>query len=314
MSSTSDTPFFTSAAEPLPALRHHQRFDYRPITDRDAWRWPGGAGLAIYIGFNLEHYAFGEGRGVGIAPPAPDGEPDVLNYAWRDYGNRVGAWRCLELFEQLGLPVGVIANTSILDHCPELLDAFAARGDEIIAHGHTNAERQGQMDAATERALIAACRDRLAERYESAPRGWLSPWISESEATPDLLAEAGFRYELNWAHDDRPTPMRTRAGTLWSVPYPQEVNDIPTISSHRVSMGEFATMIRDQFHELREQSRHQPLVMGIALHPWLVGQPFRLRQLREVLQELAGFGADDGVWWTTPGAIAEHTAHQHRAR
>ncbi|NRB57023.1 MAG: polysaccharide deacetylase family protein [Salinicola sp.] len=284
-------------------LRHHQRFDYRPITDRDDWRWPGDTGLAVYVGLNLEHYAFGEGRGVGIAPPAPAGEPDVLNYAWREYGNRVGAWRCLELFEALNLPVGVIANTAILDHCPALLDAFAERGDEIIAHGHTNAERQGQLGIDEERELIRRCRTRLAERYGQAPEGWLSPWISESESTPDLLREAGFGYSLNWAHDDRPIAMQTTHGDLWSIPYPQELNDIPTMSSHRVSMSEFATMIRDQFHELREQSRHQPLVMGISLHPWLVGQPFRLRQLREVLAELADYREAQGVWWTTPGAI-----------
>lgn len=294
----------------LPSLRHHQRFAYRPITDRDDWHWPGNTDLAVYIGLNLEHYAFGEGRGVGIAPPAPAGEPDVLNYAWREYGNRVGAWRCLELFEALNLPAGVIANTSVLDHCPELLDAFVARGDEIIAHGHTNAERQGQMDEAREQELIRSCRDRLAERYGQAPAGWLSPWISESEATPDLLAGSGFDYELNWAHDDRPIAMSTRAGTLWSIPYPQELNDIPTISTHRVSMEEFTTMIRDQFRELLEQSRRQPLVMGIALHPWLIGQPFRLRQLREVLTELADYREAQGVWWTTPGAIADYASRR----
>ncbi|WFF41585.1 polysaccharide deacetylase [Salinicola endophyticus] len=287
-----------------PLLRHHGRFPYRPITDHDPAHWPGETRLAVYLGFNLEHYAFGEGRGVGIAPPAPEGEPDVLNYAWRDYGNRVGAWRCLALFESLNLPAGVIANTALLDHCPELLEAFAARGDEIIAHGHTNAERQGQLDETAERRLIVACRERLATHLGQAPSGWLSPWISESERTPDLLAEAGFDYLLNWAHDDRPTAMRTTAGTLWSIPYPQEVNDIPTISTHRVSMQEFCTMIRDQFLELLAQSQQQRLVMGIALHPWLVGQPFRLRQLREVLTELAGYREAEGVWWTTPGAIA----------
>ena len=286
-----------------PPLAHHGRFDYRAITDQDTHRWPEGATLAVYIGLNLEHYAFGEGRGVGIAPPAPDGEPAVLNYTWREYGNRVGAWRCLDLFAALSLPVGVIANTSLLDHCPSLLDAFHARGDELIAHGHTNAERQGQMPAAQERALIEQCRARLAERYGKAPAGWLSPWISESRHTPDLLAEAGFSYTLNWAHDDRPTPLKTRNGPLWSVPYPQEINDIPTISTHRVSMAEFCTMIRDQFHELLEQSRHQPLVMGIALHPFIVGQPFRLRQLRALLTELSRNGPAQGVWWTTPGQI-----------
>ncbi|MCM5704437.1 polysaccharide deacetylase family protein [Larsenimonas salina] len=288
----------------LSPLRHHGRFDYRPITQHDAKTWPNGARLAVYIGLNLEHYAFGEGRGVGIAPPAPDGEPDVLNYSWREYGNRVGAWRCLELFDQLNLPAGVIANTSILDHCPALLDAFHARGDEVIAHGHTNAERQGQMTPDDEQALIHACRARLSERYGAPPTGWLSPWISESERTPGFLKEAGFDYTLNWAFDDRPCPMTTEAGPLLSVPYPQEINDIPTISAHRVSMNEFATMIRDQFHELKAQSAEQPLVMGIALHPFIVGQPFRLRVLREVLRELAEHSLEDGVWWTTPGEIA----------
>ncbi|WP_251976224.1 polysaccharide deacetylase family protein [Salinicola avicenniae] len=291
-------------------LNHHERFAYRPIIDRDAWRWPNDTGLAVYVALNLEHFEFGQGRGPGIAPPAPAGEPDVLNYAWREYGNRVGAWRCLELFNALDLAAGVIANTSILDHCPELIDAFIERGDELIAHGHTNAERQGQMTTTAERQLIGATRQRLQVHGGQAVPGWLSPWISESEKTPDLLTEAGFAYTLNWAHDDRPTRMQTDHGPLWSIPYPQELNDIPTISTHRVSMEEFCDMIRDQFHELREQSRHQPLVMGIALHPFLTGQPFRLRRLRAVLTELAGYGTADGVWWTTPGAIAGHVDAQ----
>ncbi|WP_445619739.1 polysaccharide deacetylase family protein [Kushneria sp. Sum13] len=295
---------------PLNHLRHHERFDYRPITDRDDFRWPGGTGLAVYVGVNLEHFAFGEGRGPGIAPPAPEGEPDVLNYAWREYGNRVGAWRFLDMLEALSLPAGVIANTSILDHCPELLEAFVARGHELIGHGHTNAERQGQMSPADEAALIARSRERLAAHFGTPPEGWLSPWISESDRTPDLLQEAGFTYTLNWAHDDRPVAMRTRHGRLLSIPYPQELNDIPTISTHRVSMNEFATMMRDQFFELLEQSRQQPLVMGIALHPWLTGQPFRLRLLRKVLGDLAEYREAEGVWWTTPGAIARHAARQ----
>ncbi|RKQ96958.1 polysaccharide deacetylase [Kushneria sinocarnis] len=291
-----------------PPPRHHGRFDYRPITDRDRWRWPNGAGLAVYIGFNLEHFAFGCGRGAGIAPPAPEGEPDVLNYGWREYGNRVGAWRCLELFDTLGLSVGAIANTAILDHCPALLDAFEARGDEIIAHGHTNAERQGQLARADEQALIESCQQRLTERYGRAPKGWLSPWISESKHTPDLLAGCGFDYTLNWAHDERPGRMATTHGALWSIPYPQELNDIPTIVPHRVSMGEFVTMVHDQCDELLEQARHQPLVMGIALHPYIVGQPFRLRRLRALLDTLAGYRDRGLLWWTTPGAIQRHVA------
>ena len=119
------------------ALPAHGRFAYRAIVDRPDFHWPGGARLAVYLGFNIEHFAFGEGLGANLGPVSPP--PDVLNYSWREYGNRVGAWRCLELFDQLGLPAGVILNTALYDHAPELVDACVARGDEIIGHGHTNA-------------------------------------------------------------------------------------------------------------------------------------------------------------------------------
>jgi allantoinase len=287
---------------PLPG---HGRFDYQPITRRGDYRWPGGAGLAVYIGFNLEHFAFGEGLGAAIGPASP--QPDVLNYSWREYGNRVGAWRCLELFDQLGLPTAALINTALYDHCPELVEAFVARGDELVGHGHSNAERQAALGEAGERELLALCRSRMLEHSGSAPAGWLSPWISESPLTPDLLAETGYRYTLNWCHDDQPVRMRTRCGRgLWAVPYPQELNDIPMIVARQMDAKDFAQMIVDQFEEMLEQSRTQPLVMGIALHPYLVGQPYRLRHLRRALAHIAEARERGGVWFTTPGAIAAH--------
>jgi len=245
--------------------------------------------------------------GASIGPPSP--APDVLNYSWREYGNRVGAWRCLDLFDRLGVPAGAVINTALYDHCPELVAACVRRGDEIIGHGHTNAERQGVLAEADERALIVRCRERIGAESGQLPTGWLSPWISESAWTPDLLAESGYRYTLNWCHDDQPVRLRTRGGGgLWSVPYPQELNDIPMIAARLMDAKDFAQMIVDQFDEMLEQSRQQPLVMGIALHPYLVGQPYRLRHLRRALEHVAG--ARDGavVWWTTPGRICEHMA------
>lgn len=285
-------------------LADHGRFAYRPITRRPALRWPNGAGLAVYIGFNLEHFAFGEGLGAAIGPVSPP--PDVLNHSWREYGNRVGAWRCLELFEQLALPTAAIVNTALYHHCPELVDAFAARGDELVAHGHTNAERQGGFSEPDEAALLADCRATIEHASGRAPAGWLSPWISESARTPDLLAEAGYRYTLNWCHDDQPVAMRTRSGArLWAVPYPQELNDIPMIIARGMDGCDFATMIVDQFDEMRDQARAQALVMGIALHPYIVGQPYRLRHLRRALAHVAAARERDEVWITTPGAVCE---------
>jgi allantoinase len=287
---------------PLP---HHDRFDYKPIHRRPAWRWPGGAGLAVYLGFNLEHFAFGEGLGACLGPASPP--PDVLNYSWREYGNRVGAWRCLELFETLGMPAAAILNTALYDHCPELVAACVARGDELVGHGHTNAERQGGWGEEAEAALMVACRERMARESGQAPTGWLSPWISESRATPDLLAEAGYAYTLNWCHDDQPVAMRTRSGRrLWSVPYPQELNDIPMVVARQMDARDFCDLILDNLEEMLDQSRGTTLVMGIALHPYIVGQPHRLRHLRRVLQRVAAARDAGSAWCTTPGAVAAH--------
>lgn len=286
----------------LPA---HDRFDYRPITRRPDYVWPNGARLAVYLGFNIEHFAFGDGLGANIGPASP--QPDVLNHGWREYGNRVGAWRCLELFDALGLPTGALINTALYDHCPELVQACVARGDELIGHGHSNAERQGVLDEAHERALLVRCRERMQRESGQTPAGWLSPWISETHLTPDLLAETGYGYTLNWCHDDQPVRMRTRGGgSLWSVPYPQELNDIPMIVGRLMDAKDFTAMVIDNFDEMREQSRAQPLVMGLALHPYIVGQPYRLRHLRTALQHLARARDRGEVWFTTPGAIAEH--------
>jgi peptidoglycan/xylan/chitin deacetylase (PgdA/CDA1 family) len=301
MMSAHEVIFKASRVGSMKSLSRHDRFDYSPIGGRPRYAWPNGARLALYIGFNVEHFAFGEGLGARLAPPAAG--VDVLNHSWRDYGNRVGAWRCLDLFESLGLPLAAIVNSAVCDHAPALIDALVARGDEIVGHGHSNAEAQGAMSEDDERALLVGCRERLRRATGSEPAGWLSPWISESALTPDLLAEAGYRYTLDWCHDDQPTELATRAGPLWSIPYPQEVNDIPMIVARAMSGRDFADLIVDHFDEMLEQSEAEPLVMGVALHPYIVGQPHRLRPLRRALRHLAA--ASPKTWWTTPGRVCD---------
>ncbi|MBL8700784.1 MAG: polysaccharide deacetylase family protein [Alphaproteobacteria bacterium] len=285
-------------------LRSHNRYDYVPITQRPVYDWPNGARLAVYVGLNLEHFAFGEGLGAELAPGGP--QPDVLNFAWRDWGNRVGAWRMLELLDRLGWPCSVLLNSAMYDYAPELLAAHRARGDEFVGHGRTNAERQGVLDEAGERALIEEATATIARHEGRSPAGWLGPWISESRVTPDLLQEAGYRYLLDWCMDDQPIWFRTRHGRILAVPYPQELNDIPMIVGRKLGGDDFADMIVDQFDEMLEQAEAQPLVMGIALHPYLVGQPHRLRHLRRALAHVAG--RRERLWLTTAGAIAAHAA------
>jgi peptidoglycan/xylan/chitin deacetylase (PgdA/CDA1 family) len=283
-------------------LPDHGRFPYRSIRELPGPVWPNGKRLAVYLGLNLEHFAFGEGLGAQLAPGGP--QPDVLNYAWRDYGNRVGAWRMLDLFDTLSLPATVLLNSSILDYCPQLADAYAARGDEIAAHGRTNSERQSTLTEAQEQALIDEATARICAHFGRSPRGWLGPWIAQSVRTPDLLREAGYAYLLDWCHDDRPEWLATRSGPILSVPYPQELNDIPAIAIRNTSAATFADMIVDQFDEMLIQSESQSLVMGIALHAYILGQPYRLRHLRRALAHIAG--RREKIWITTAGAIADH--------
>lgn len=284
----------------MSTLPDHGRFPYSAIGDRPHFSWPGGARLACYIAINLEHFAFGEGLGAEFAPK--HGQPDVLNWSWREYGNRVGVWRMLDLLDELGLPCAALVNSTIYDHCPSVPAAFRVRGDEIVAHGRTNAERQGGLDEPAERALIAEATQVLTRAEGRAPRGWLGPWISQGPITPDLLAEAGYDYLLDWAMDDQPVWMATRGGgRILSVPYPQELNDIPALIARQGEAAAFCESVEDGFAEMLDQSARQPLVFAVALHPYLFGQPHRLRRLRIALKAIAH---RPGTWWTTPGAIA----------
>jgi peptidoglycan/xylan/chitin deacetylase (PgdA/CDA1 family) len=290
---------------PIAALPTHGRYAYSPIRGRHTYDWPDGKRLAVYLGVNLEHFAFGTGLGAELAPGGP--QPDVLNFAWRDYGNRVGIWRMMDLFDQLGFPASVLVNSSIYDYCPEVMDALRARGDEVLGHGRTNSERQGTLAESEERELIAQSTAAILKAEGKAPKGWLGPWISESTVTPDLLKESGYTYLLDWCQDDQPIWFKTRdGGRILSLPYPQELNDIPSIVGRKDSASQFADMIIDQFDEMMEQAASGPLVMGIALHPYLVGQPYRLRQLRRALSHIAA--RQDDIWITTAGAIAGHVA------
>lgn len=282
----------------------HGRYHYSAITERPVYDWPGGKRLAVYVAMNLECFSFGEGLGAALAPGGP--EPDVLNYAWRDYGNRVGAFRLATLLQDLGLPVAVLVNSDMYEEAPAAIDAFRAGPHEIVAHGRTNAERQGVLPEAEEAALIAEATQTIARHEGAAPKGWLGPWISQSRVTPDLLAEAGYTYHLDWCHDDQPITMTTRSGDILSVPYPQELNDIPAIVARRQEMDAFAAAIIDTFEVLRAEAATRPLVMGIALHPYIVGWPHRAAALRRALTHMVE-AADPLVWFTTPGAIAKAT-------
>ena len=285
-------------------LSDHGRYDYSPIVERPDYSWPDGKRLAFYIALNVEHFSFGEGMGHTPTEPAPP--PDARNHAWRDYGLRVGVWRIFDMLDDLKLPACQLLNTAVYDYAPQIVARMRERGDEIVGHGRTNSERQADYPEDGEAALIREATEAITREEGTPPGGWMGPWISESRVTPDLLKEAGYTYLMDWPCDDQPFWMRTRSGPILHVPYPVEINDSPAHLNRRHTPSEFCRMLVDQFDEMVELSEKRPLVMGVALHTFVVGQPFRLRQLRAALHHVVHHPEADRVWFTRPGDIAAH--------
>jgi len=284
-------------------LPSHGRFGYSPITERPEFTWPGGKRLAVYVAVCVEHFTYGEGGlGLSYSPSIP--HPNTYNWAWREYGNRVGGWRVLDLLASRDVAPTVLVNSSCYEHCPQLLEAFAGAGAEFVGHGRTNSELQNGLGETAERALIVEVRDTISAAGSGSPQGWMSPGANPSASTEDLLAEEGFTYTLDWPLDDQPTWLSTRGGPLLSVPYPQEVNDVPMVALHHGTGPAFEEMVVDNFDELFDQSAEQCLVYGIVIHTFIIGQPFRLRRFRNALDHM--LARSDDLWITTPGAIAEY--------
>ncbi len=290
--------------ETMRKLPAHGRYEHSSIFSRPAYQWPNGARLAVYFALGLEHYAFGEGMAETLVPGIP--APDVLNTSWREYGNRVGAWRVLKAFEEYGLPLAILLNTAVYDEAPDLMAACRRAGCEIVAHGRSNSEMLAGRDEADETAYIRAVTEDIARAEGQRPYGWASPWIAETLATPDILHEAGYRYLLDWCMDDQPVWMKTRNGRILTVPYSQELNDSSSGIGRQLTGTEFADMIVDQFDEMLRSAADTPQVMSVITHSFIIGQPFRLRALRRAIEHIKK--SADAVWFTQPGAIASHIA------
>ena len=283
----------------LPA---HSRYDYVPIHKRPQYEWPEGARLAVTFCNNIEYFAFGAGLGVDPSgAPAPQSH---RNYAWRDYGNRVGLWHYLDLLDEFGLPGAHNVNSAVLEASPDIVERLNGRGDEFVGHGRTNAEHQDSLWEEDEARLIAECTEVVSRLSGRRPEGWLGPGLAESRVTPDLLKEAGYRYVMDWPVDDQPIWMRTRAGPILSVPYPTELNDLPALVNRRHTGRQFAEMIIDQFDEMLAQSRKYPLVFAVAVHPFIIGQAHRLRAFRDAIRHIVQ--NRDALWITVPGEIARY--------
>jgi peptidoglycan/xylan/chitin deacetylase (PgdA/CDA1 family) len=279
----------------------HGFFDYSPIVSRPHVPLPDGKRLAFWVGLNVEHYQYGQ-QALSLAPFTAQLVPDPLNHGWRDYGPRVGVWRLMELLDRHGIRASAITNAAVFEHYPEIVAAGREREWAWVGHGNDNSSWWVGMGPDDERAAI----ERIAGQFEQAtgarPRGWLGPALTSTAHTNDVLAQLGFSYSLDWANDDQPYRLNVAQGTLLALPYSSEVNDIPAFVLHHHTPEQFAQSVIDQFDQLYEEGERSLRVMGIGLHPFLAGQPFRARALERALAHIA---AHDDVWLATSDEIAD---------
>jgi peptidoglycan/xylan/chitin deacetylase (PgdA/CDA1 family) len=274
-------------------------FDYRPIIDRPPLHWPGGARVAVYVGLNIEHFLL-DRPSTSIWPGTTDLVPDALNYGWRDYGVRVGIWRVIDILDRHAVRASALLNSAAAEHYPQIVKAGVNRGWAWLAHGKTNSILHAGMSPDEERRVLTEIVDTIAAATGQRPRGWMGPGLTETFHTPALLAELGLTYLLDWTNDDQPYPLNVPG--LISVPYSVELNDLGLFGKGTTG-PEFVQIVTDQYEQLRADSEHSGRVMALALHPFVIGQPFRARYLDQALEFLA---AQPDVWLTTSDEIAEH--------
>ena len=266
-------------------------FAYRAIVDAPRVTWPGDARIAVWVIPNIEHFH------MELFANAPD----VRNYSRRDYGNRVGIWRLMDVLARHHIRGTVALNAEVIAHYPRIIEAAIGLGWEFMGHGLTNSTVLTGMDAATERNTIFATRDAI-EATGQKMRGWLGPGLTETWRTLDLLAEAGASYVADWVNDDLPYRMRNG---LHAIPYSIELNDMPLFVNPSISIADFERRMIDAFDVLYDEGEHNGRVLGIALHPFLIGSPHRIRYLDRALAHMA---SHDGVWFATGAEIIEHYA------
>ncbi len=279
----------------------HDRFDYSPIVDRPVLRWPSGARVAVWVIPNIEHFMF-DRPSTSITAVTTRFVPDVLNYSWRDYGVRVGIWRMMEVMEKYGVRGTVALNSDVCEHYPRIIEAGNKLGWEWMGHGKNNSILMAEKDKDEERELIGDIVKTIAAGTGKHPRGWLGPALTETHNTLDLLAEAGIEYVCDWVNDEQPYPIRVKSGSMLSIPYSSEINDIPAILDGKQGAEAFGQMIKDQFDVLYEDGASTGRVMSICLHPFLIGHPFRSKYFADALRHIA---SRQEVWMATGSEIID---------
>jgi peptidoglycan/xylan/chitin deacetylase (PgdA/CDA1 family) len=285
----------------------HDLYRYWPIIERPPLHWPNGSHVASCVFVYFEHWEMDPPptavRDMRFSDLSGYYFPDYRTYSWRQYGNRVGIFRILDLLDRFGIKATVAANSSACERYPYLVEQFAARGYEFAAHGtHATRMLTGKMDEAEERAFISESLETIVRTTGQRPIGWIGQDFGESTRTPRLLAEMGFSYVADWPNDDQPYPM---AGDppLISIPNQAEWDDVQLLWHRRLPMPRYSQVVLEAFWRLHQEGQTNGRFFGLHIHPWLLGMPHRISQLERIVETMAPVSNN---WWATAGEVCKH--------
>jgi allantoinase len=272
-----------------------ERIDYSPIAGRPRLTLPDGARMIVWVIVNIEEWdpTAPMPRTVLSPPAGGSPRPDIPNWAWHEYGNRVGFWRLLDIIDSAGIPAALAINGTAVTSYEPISSAALERGWEFMGHGYTQKNMQKVED---EREDIRKTTDAIEAFTGRRPRGWLGPGLTETWETPDLLKEAGYDYVCDWVLDDQPVRLRTRTEPIINIPYTQECNDVAMMLIQHHPAREYHQRAVDQFEQIHADAAHSARVMALVLHPYIMGAPHRARYFKLALEHIRA--RKDVLFWT----------------
>jgi peptidoglycan/xylan/chitin deacetylase (PgdA/CDA1 family) len=277
------------------AMLPRERCAYSAIVDRPPLKLPGRARLVFWTIVNLEVWDIGKpmARQV-LAPPTGQTQiPDVPNWSWHEYGMRVGVWRFFDLFKGLNIRPTLAINARVCEDYARVAEQAKAEAWEFMGHSYQQGPIHGESD---QKAMVACSLDIIERFCGKRPLGWLGPGLTETLDTPEILAAAGIKYIGDWVYDDEPTVIRTAAGSLLTLPYTVELNDIPMMIIQHHESDYLLRRAIDQFDRLYAEGEQRAKIFALAIHPYISGQPHRIKYLETIYDYARRF--DGVVYWT----------------
>ncbi len=280
--------------------RPEQRFDFSAMPQRGPWKLPEGKRLAVYCVVNVEEWDIEKpvAREYVTAPAGVVTVPNIPNWAWHEYGMRVGFWRLLDAFEQRGLKASTAINARVCEGCGEpVAAAMRAAGWGFMGHGY---HQQALHMVEDQQENIRKSFEVLQAYTGTAPKGWLGPGLHETLDTLDYLAEVGFKFVTDWPMDEQPVSMKTSADPIVAMPYTLELSDLPMMVVHQHESRVWYERVVDQFDRLYQEGEQQPRVMSMSVHPYIMGVPHRIKHFEAAYDYML---RHDDVWFTTAEEI-----------